>query len=304
MAPGHGPLLYGVTMPTFRKAPRSYTGAHALVTGGASGLGLELVRQLSAEGARVVVGDLHEEAPAGVLPEGVEYLRLDVRSDDDWATALAWVEQTWGRLDLLVNNAGIAVGGRIDATAIADWQRALDINLMGVVRGCRTFTPMMKAQGSGHIVNTASLAGLVHAPAMAAYNATKAAVVAVSETIKNELGPHGIDVSVICPSFFRTNLASSLAGADVEMEASATKLITEAPRSATQVAALAYAGMRARKHIILTDSDGRGAYHAKRFARPIYDAGMAVAAARVASGRPPQPAFLEKMNARAARRSR
>lgn len=289
-------------MVTLRKVPRSYAGARALVTGGASGLGLELVKLLLADGADVLVGDLAATRPDSV-PQGAEYVRLDVRSDDDWQRALEWVEQHWGRLDLLVNNAGIAVGGRIDATAIADWDRALSINLMGVVRGCRTFTSMFKKQHGGQIVNTSSLAGLVHAPAMATYNATKAAVVAVSETIKNELVPFGISVSVICPSFFRTNLAQSLQGSDTEMESSAVDLITKSPRSAAQVAAIAYTGMKAGKHIILTDSDGRGAYAAKRFARPLYDLGMASAAKRVAAGKSPEPAFLQALNKAAARRS-
>ena len=80
----------------------------------------------------------------------------------------------------------------------------IDINLLGVVRGCRTFVPMMKAQGSGHIVNTASLAGLVHPPAMASYTAVKAGVVALSETLSYELDPFGISVSAVCPGFFRT----------------------------------------------------------------------------------------------------
>lgn len=290
-------------MKLLRRTPAGHTGRHVLVTGGASGLGLELVKLFVDGGAHVVVGDLHTERPTGV-PDGVDYLMLDVRDDEAWADALAWVEQHWGRLDVLVNNAGIAVGGRIDTTAIVDWERALSINLMGVVRGCRTFTPMMKAQRSGHIVNTASLAGLVHAPAMATYNATKAAVVAVSETLQNELAPFGIDVSAVCPSFFRTNLAQSLAGADAEMEANAVELINGSPRSAADVARAAFAGIGARRHIILTDSDGRVAYGAKRFARPVYDAAMAGAAKRVAAGKDPQPAVLSEFGRWVKRRTR
>ena len=84
--------------------------------------------------------------------------------------------------------------------AAADWERVVDVNLLGVARGCHTFTPLLKEQRSGHIVNVASLAGLVHGPGMASYNATKAGVVAISETLSFELGPWGIDVSVICPA--------------------------------------------------------------------------------------------------------
>lgn len=137
----------------------------ALVTGGASGLGLALTKALLAQGDLVVVGDLAESRPESV-PGDAAYLTLDVRSERDWEAARDWVDREWGRLDLLVNNAGIATGGRIDVETTEDWQRVLDINLMGVVRGCRTFTPIFKRQRDGHIVNVASLAGFIHGPGM------------------------------------------------------------------------------------------------------------------------------------------
>ena len=251
--------------------PRSYAGQYAIVTGGASGLGLELVRLLAADGATVLAVDLHEQAPEGALPEGVLYRRLDVRDEEGWDELRNWVEATWGRLDLLVSNAGIAVGGRIDVTGLEDWDRAVSINLMGIVKGVRTFAPMLKEQGSGQLVQTASLAGLIHAPGMAAYNVVKAGGVALSETLRHELAPYDIGVSVICPAFFRTNLAESLHGKDVHLEQSAVNLINKAPRSAEQVAAKAFAGMQRGTFIILTDRDGEVAYRGKRFTRPVYD---------------------------------
>lgn len=130
-------------MRSSRTSPRSYAGRRALVTGGCSGLGLELVKLLAADGARVLVGDVHEQAPVGTLPPGVEYRRLDIRSDEQWDEARVWVESHWQGLDLLVNNAGVAAGGRIDMTSMDDWKWIIDINLLGVVRGCRTFTPML-----------------------------------------------------------------------------------------------------------------------------------------------------------------
>jgi NAD(P)-dependent dehydrogenase (short-subunit alcohol dehydrogenase family) len=253
----------------------------ALVTGGASGLGLALTELLVARGDTVLVVDLAEERPESV-PEGAAYRRLDVRSQHDWDAALAWVRETWGGLDLLVNNAGIATGGRIDVEAISDWERVVDVNLLGVARGCHTFVPLLKEQRSGHIVNVASLAGLVHGPGMASYNATKAGVVAISETLSFELGPWGIDVSVVCPAFFRTNLHRSFAGKDAAMQEAGMRLITQAKVDAKHIAAIVLKGVDARRRIILTERLGYQAYLSKRLARPLYDRMLTAQAKRLA----------------------
>jgi NAD(P)-dependent dehydrogenase (short-subunit alcohol dehydrogenase family) len=258
-----------------------------LVTGGASGLGLALVGRYAARGARVLACDLAAQRPAG-LPDSAAYLRLEVRDQADWDAAAAWVGDEWGGLDLLFNNAGVAGGGRIDVETIEDWQRLIDINLLGVVRGCRTFVPMFKAQGSGHIVNTASLAGLVHGPGMASYNAVKAGVVALSETLGFELEPFGIGVSVVCPAFFQTNLHTSLQGADTEMERTARKLISKATATADEVADIVITGVDTHTPLILTDRLGRETYWRKQYARTVYDAGFREGAARLARKETPR----------------
>jgi len=249
-----------------------------LVTGGASGLGAALVAEFLRRGDRVLVTDLADDHRA---PGTGAYLRLDVTSDADWADAREWVSSRWGGLDVLVNNAGIATGGRIDVVSLAEWQGVIDINLLGVVRGCRSFVPMMKAQESGHIVNTASLAGLVHPPAMASYTAVKAGVVAISETLSYELAPWNIDVSAICPGFFRTNLASSLAGSDTAVDKVAARLIEKSPLTAAQIAAEVMKGIDARRMVIQPDAPGRRAVWTKKFARPLYDREQRRFAARI-----------------------
>lgn len=270
-----------------------------LVTGGAAGLGAALVDAFVARGDRVLVTDLAEHLDTAEA----HYLRLDVTSDADWAAALSWVERNWGGLDVLVNNAGIAAGGRIDKCSLDEWQRAIDINLLGVVRGCHTFVPLMKRQGSGHLVNTASLAGLVHPPGMAAYTAVKAGVVALSEAISYELQPFGITTSAICPSFFRTSIASSMSGADEVVGGIVARLVERSPLTPADIAAVVMKGIDAKQMVIVTDAPARKAVRTKRFARRLYDREQLRFATRIrdiaaknekagvdtVAGRPPRP---------------
>ena len=260
------------------------SGSRVLITGGASGLGLALVQQLAARGCRVLATDVHAEVPDVLRGlEHVDYLRLDVTQDADWSVARDWVVEHWDGLDLLFNNAGVAAGGRIELTEMDQWQWIVDINLLGVARGCRTFTPMFKAQRSGHIVNTSSAAGLIHPPRMSEYNAVKAAVVALSETLKHELAPHDVKVSVVCPTFFKTNLTASMRGKDEAAQRSAAKLIDRSRVTADDIATTVLKAVSAGRHIILTDRQGVMAYAAKRFARPVYDQMMRRASFRMAA---------------------
>lgn len=222
--------------------------------------------------------DVHETAPAG---QPGDYLRLDVRRDDDWAAAVAWVDERWGGLDLLVNNAGVASGGRIDTVPTAEWQWIVDINLLGVARGCFAVTPLFKRQRAGHLVNIASMAGLVHPPTMSAYVATKAGVVGLSESLRYELEPWGITTSVVCPSFFRTNLADSLRDSDPVTAAMARSLLSDAPADAAAIAARVIVGIDRCEHVIITDPEGRRALWGKRWTRALYDREMARRARQV-----------------------
>jgi NAD(P)-dependent dehydrogenase (short-subunit alcohol dehydrogenase family) len=248
-----------------------------LVTGGASGLGAALVTQLVAQGNKVLAADVR----TGV-PEGASYLRLDVRSEQDWTAAVEWCRREWGGLDLLVNNAGVATGGRIDVETLGEWDRVVDINLMGVVRGCRAFVPVFKEQRSGHIVNTASAAGLIHPPMMSSYNTVKAGVVALSETLSHELHPYGVTVSVVCPSFFRTNLGDSIQGSDTQMNQVARRLIEKSPRTADEIATAVLDGISRRRFLIIPDRPALMSWRTKRFARPLYNRRMRKIAARAA----------------------
>lgn len=238
------------------------------ITGGASGLGRALAQRYADAGARVCIADVNEkrlEEALAALGPGHHALRCDVTKDEDLPRAAAWCEETWGGVDVVYNNAGVAAGGPIDETTMDDWRWIVEINLLGVVRGCRAFAPILKRQRSGHLVNTASMAGLINPPSMAAYNVTKAGVVSLSETLRYELAPHDVNVSVVCPAFFRTNLLDSFRGSNEDVNRTTRRLVGKAKLSAEEIAALVHRGVERRDFLILTHADGKQAYYAKRF---------------------------------------
>ncbi|GAA2422523.1 SDR family NAD(P)-dependent oxidoreductase [Streptomyces macrosporus] len=238
------------------------TGTRVLVTGAASGLGRAIAAHYAAAGCRVLVTDLAE--PAEPLAGEVSWHRLDVRSDAEWAAVRDWCETHWGGLDVLVNNAGVAAAGRVERIEDADWEWILDINLRGVVRGCRTFVPLLKRQGGGHVVNVASLAALTNLPGMSSYNVSKAAVVSLSETLRHELAPWGIHTTVVCPGFVPTNLDSGLRSPDPVLAHQATRLIQKGRVTPEQVAEQVAEAVARRRFLVLTHPEGRRAVRLKR----------------------------------------
>ena len=243
-----------------------------LVTGAASGLGAALTRAFRDRGDDVLTTDLRGD--------GVD-LALDITSDADWASALAEVERRWGGLDILVNNAGVAGGGRLDRATLDEWQWIFDVNLFGMVRGLRTFTPLFKRQGSGQLVNVASLAGLVHPAGMASYNAVKAAVVALTETAGHELAAHGIRAMAVCPSYFRTNLMDSIQGSDPAVAQVIGRLVERSTTTADDIAAEVLAGIDRGAELVLPDEAARAAWLLKTQDRAAYDVLMRAQAAKL-----------------------
>lgn len=241
-------------------------GDRILVTGAGSGLGLAVARRFHRDGWRVLVSDVDAEAAADAGKElGAESLRLDVTSDDDWAAARDWCEREWGGLDVLVNNAGVAAGGRFEKISIADWDWIWEINVKGVVRGCRTFTPDFKARRSGHLVNVASLAAIMNLPAMSSYNVTKAAVLSLSETLRLELEPYGVHTTAVCPGFVRTNLESRLRSPDPAIATLMQRLMAAAKVTADDVAEQVFDAVARKRFLVLTHKDGRRSALLKRF---------------------------------------
>ncbi len=196
---------------------RAFAGRGAFVTGGASGIGFALGRAFAAEGMKVMLADIEQpaldKAVAALRETGAEVRGVVCDVADRASVERASVETVaaFGKLHVLCNNAGVGVGGApIDETAPADWEWAIGVNLMGVIHGIAAFLPHIKKHAEGgHVVNTASMAGMMSGPMMAPYNVTKFGVVSLSESLAAELNGSGIGVSVLCPGWVNTAIGES-----------------------------------------------------------------------------------------------
>ena len=195
---------------------RDVAGKVAFVTGGASGIGLAMVRSFCAAGMKVAIADIEKRALDAAVASfahsnaHVIGLRVDVTDRDAMAHAADETERAFGKVHVVCNNAGVGLAGPIEEMSYDDWDWVVGVNLQGVINGIQTFLPHMVAHGEGgHIVNTASLAGHVPVPGLSVYNTTKFAVVGLSETMRAELASRSIGVSVLCPGFVDTNIFTS-----------------------------------------------------------------------------------------------
>jgi NAD(P)-dependent dehydrogenase (short-subunit alcohol dehydrogenase family) len=189
---------------------RTHEGKVALITGGASGIGAAIGRALAKGGAEVILADrqggLADKVAAEIRADGGRAVgvELDVRSLPAFERVAGDIAAREGRIDYLFNNAGIAVGGEMDTYEPRDWDDVIDVNLRGVAYGVQAVYPIMIRQRSGHIINTASVAGLVTGAGEGSYCATKHAVVGLSKALRIEAVRHGVRVSVLCPGAIRT----------------------------------------------------------------------------------------------------
>ncbi len=246
------------------------------ITGGGSGLGRELALQLARRRARLLIGDIDPQQgqetvelarQAGAI---AEFISCDVGKSADVLNATRQMTRLWGGTDLLVNNAGVAVGGTVGDISLKDWKWIMQINLWGVVHGCHHFAPAMKQAGRGWILNVASNAGIASLPEMGPYNVTKAGVISLSETLATELGAHGITVTALCPTFFQTNLMDSFRSSHDRQRAMAEWFFKRSSMTVQQVATTALQDLERGRLYSIPQKDGKLSWATKRLHPGLY----------------------------------
>ena len=253
-------------------------GRVAVITGGASGIGLGIAGAGAAAGMKLALLDVEaralEAARRGLAEQGatVIALRADVSDPASLAAAAEQVQSRFGRIDVICNNAGVFTQGPLADSKVRDWEWLVGVNLLGVANGVRAFVPHLRAHGEGgHVVNTASIVGLTALPGLGVYAATKYAVVALSEVLREELAPEGIGVSVLCPGGVRTRILEAgrnrpavLGGPDPgAADAAPNAAITEAGMDPRAVGERVLRAIRANELYVLTHPEFRAAFAAR-----------------------------------------
>lgn len=241
------------------------------ITGAGSGFGAALAKRYAQHGWRVAVTDIDENRARQTLVEinqsdtGSFALLLDTTNAEHWAQLEREVTERWGGLQVLVNNAGVATSGNIEDSSMEDWQWVLDIDLMGVVRGCHQFARMFKQQNFGHIVNVASFAGLAGLPFVSSYGVAKAGVVALSEALRAEMGPYDVGVTVACPAFVKTNLLDNLRATTDDAKGRVSRWMETSGVSAEEVAGAIAGAIQNKQFLLLTHKQTKSAWRLKRW---------------------------------------
>lgn len=244
-----------------------------LITGAGSGLGRALAQRYAQHGDLVAGIDLNlakaQETIGQLEGTGHFALAADVGDDGSMDALAATIRRAWDAPDVLINNAGIASGGPMLGTTMAEWRKIIEVDLLGVVRGCLAFLPDMVARGSGHVISTASFAGLAGAPGIMSYGVAKAGVVALSEQLRAELHASGVAVSVICPGFFETNLCDNAIGSE-KVIGMARRLMANSPDTLDDVADRVFVAAQKKQFLIIPTRREPLLWRLKRFFPAFY----------------------------------
>ncbi len=246
------------------------------ITGAASGLGRALSIRFAEMGWKIAIADIHLERLAETKDllekHGVETLEIecDVTNHEALSKAADFIEKRWGGVDIIFNNAGVAGVGQFEEITHEEWHRVINIDLWSVIYGCQAFVPMMKRQGCGYIVNTASAAGIVSLPQMSNYNVAKAGVISLSESLKTELASDNIGVTVVAPTVFKANLVEDPNLEKHQMGRSFRKQIETTKVTAESIADLAIAAISKNRLYVVPQADARRAWLFKRLFPELY----------------------------------
>jgi len=249
---------------------KKFPNKRVVITGAGSGLGQTLAVDFGTLGWKVAVSDIDmdraEETVKKVNAAGGQALAIhcDVARADDVERLARQVTLEWGGADVVVNNAGVPSIGFVEKIPMEDWKWIIDINLLGVIHGCKTFIPIFKQQGGGHIVNIASSAGICSLAEMGPYNVTKAGVISLSETLRVELTGENIGVSVVCPTFFKTNLMDQARYTDKHQLDMANAFFEKALCSAGDVSRDIIRSIAGNRLYVITQIDARFYWWVKR----------------------------------------
>jgi short-subunit dehydrogenase len=256
---------------------KKFPGKRVVITGAGSGLGKALAMEFAKRNWNIAIAEINDERAResaemvkkiGGIPLTIH---CDVTKPEDLENVLNVVKKEWKGVDILINNAGVAAAGWFEAIPLEKWDWIIGINLMSIVHGCRTFIRHFKETGTGgYIVNVASNAGIASLPEMVSYNTTKAAVISISETLRTELSKINVGVSVVCPTFFKTNLMDQFTSPDERQRELANTFFGNAKTTSEKVARHTVESIEKNRFYVITQKDGRNMWRMKRWFPELY----------------------------------
>lgn len=243
-----------------------------VITGAGSGLGRAIALEFAKLNWNICISDIdiHRAEETAELVSGAGGYpiahKCDVTRSEEWVDMADALDKKWGGVDILINNAGVAAAGFMEKISLETWEWILAINLKSVIFGCRTFIPLLERQQRGYIVNISSCAGIASLPEMSCYNVTKAGVISLSETLRCELSTKNIGVTVVAPTFFKTNLLDQFTSPDQRQREMADAFFNKSKITSEDIARLTIKAIKKNKLYVIPQWDGRLIWFCKRLA--------------------------------------